>query len=227
MLSGLFDTFQNLLSTYPSVIVLLSFVWGVLSILLSPCHLSGVPLAIMGLQKKSAKPEQMVWKFALGLLLSFVVFLVITLLFRGAMLLVAPPNDLIMFLVLFASGVMLLDLFELDFSFSQNINWRPGLLAIGTGLIFGLLIGPCTLAFAMPVISISGVMKESFTLTSIMVLLSFSVGHMIAAVGIGSSISRVSKWLSQKKTISTGKTFVAIILIGTSLYFLFKYGQSF
>lgn len=46
MLDSLFTTLYNAMSGAIWLAVLASFAWGVLSILLSPCHLSSIPLVV-------------------------------------------------------------------------------------------------------------------------------------------------------------------------------------
>lgn len=227
MMVGLFENFQTFITQRSDIVVLLSFIWGILSILLSPCHLSGIPLAIMGLQKQTTEPHKVIWKFSFGLFLSFFVFVAITVFFRGFTLLIAIPNDLIMFLVLFASGLLISDLFSFNYSLNPQLKLPSGLIAIGTGLIFGLMIGPCTIAFAMPIISVSGVLNRSLAPLSFIILLFFSLGHLIASVGIGASVSRVSSWLKHMGLIRNLKVFLSAVLIFVSFYYLFRFGQSF
>ncbi|MGM0442546.1 MAG: cytochrome c biogenesis CcdA family protein, partial [Elusimicrobiota bacterium] len=46
MIGGLFDFLSRSLHSTPAIAVAGSFAWGVLSILLSPCHLASIPLIV-------------------------------------------------------------------------------------------------------------------------------------------------------------------------------------
>lgn len=227
MLSTFFESFQSILAANQNYTVILAFVWGLLSILLSPCHLSGIPLTILGLQNKSSNPKQVIWKFSLGIFLSIFIFIGFVLTFKGLILLLAIPSDLIMFVVLFSSGLLLLELLHLNSISISNVNVPDQFLVVGTGVVFGLLIGPCTIAFAMPVLTASGLMDEVLSFASLSILLSFSLGHLVATIGIGTSVSRASKWISKSLLIEKTKMLLGIVLILVSFYFLYRFGQNF
>ena len=46
MIAGLFESLSAALQSTPAAALAASFVWGLLSILLSPCHLSSIPLIV-------------------------------------------------------------------------------------------------------------------------------------------------------------------------------------
>lgn len=46
MISALFESLTNALQAAPAIALGASFIWGILSILLSPCHLASIPLIV-------------------------------------------------------------------------------------------------------------------------------------------------------------------------------------
>ena len=58
MESGYLDSLYAMLNGSVPLAAFASFVWGVMSIVISPCHLSTIPLIIGFLQSKNVKPKQ-------------------------------------------------------------------------------------------------------------------------------------------------------------------------
>jgi cytochrome c-type biogenesis protein len=78
----LFTTLTEALYGSFALALLASFVWGVLSILLSPCHLSSIPLIIGFLTAKGEKETSrgflLAFTFAVGILFTIVIIGIIT-----------------------------------------------------------------------------------------------------------------------------------------------------
>ena len=223
MLEDLFTLLEVYLLKSTNLMLLASFVWGLLSIMLSPCHLSGIPIAILSSQKNSPRPKLVPGLFAVGTVLSLLVAAILTFSLGQSLLKFSISSSWVLAFVLIFSGLIMLDLIPLDFSFSQP-KLKSGFILqpISLGLFFGLLVGPCTLAFAMPIIVASGITSGSSTSSGLFLFTTFAAGHVIATVIFGTSLQRTSDWLNKKKSIKVLKLATGLLLIISGLFYLYS-----
>ncbi len=159
MINELFTWLNSLLSGNITIALIGSFLWGALSILLSPCHLSTIPLVIgyisgSNINVKRAFNISLV--FAAGVLLTIAVIGLLTASMGRILGDIGSAANYIIPVVLVVSGLFLLDILKIK-SFginTQNYNpggyWKIFLL----GVIIGIGLGPCTFAFMAPVLGI-------------------------------------------------------------------------
>jgi cytochrome c-type biogenesis protein len=223
MLESLFTLLEAFLLKSTSLMFLASFVWGLLSIMLSPCHLSGIPIAILSSQKTSHRPEVVPGLFAIGIVLSLLGMAVLTFGLGQSLLQYSISSSWVLAFVLLLSGLVMLDLIPLNFSIPQP-KLKSGFILqpISMGLFFGLLVGPCTLAFAMPIIVASGIASGSSSATGLFLFSTFATGHVLATIIFGTSLQRTSDWLGKKKSITILKLATGVLLIISGLYYLYS-----
>ena len=180
-----------------------SFLWGVASILLSPCHLTSIPLIVgylNGNEKLSLKKTfYHALIFSFGILLSILLIGAITS-YSGRML-----GDLGIWGNLFLSvffiffGLMLLDIFSLpnfiDTSILGKFKKQNFLSSFLIGLIFGVGLGPCTFAFMAPMLGIVFQMSYENMSIGIMMILLFALGHSLTIAIAGTFVQFVEKIL--------------------------------
>ena len=82
MIESLFGRLSELMAASFGLAVLASFFWGILSILLSPCHLSSIPLVIGYISSHETKSTRRSFSlalvFALGILITIALVGVVT-----------------------------------------------------------------------------------------------------------------------------------------------------
>lgn len=82
MIIELFNSLSNALTANPAIALGAAFIWGVLSILLSPCHLASIPLIIGFLNGQggltTAKALRLSSLFTLGIILMMALIGVVT-----------------------------------------------------------------------------------------------------------------------------------------------------
>jgi cytochrome c-type biogenesis protein len=191
--------------------------------MLSPCHLSGIPIAILSSQKTSHRPEVVPGLFAIGIVLSLLGMAVLTFGLGQSLLQYSISSSWVLAFVLLLSGLVMLDLIPLNFSIPQP-KLKSGFILqpISMGLFFGLLVGPCTLAFAMPIIVASGIASGSSSATGLFLFSTFATGHVLATIIFGTSLQRTSDWLGKKKSITILKLATGVLLIISGLYYLYS-----
>ncbi len=179
-----------------------SFGWGVLSILLSPCHLSSIPLVIGFLaargEKKSSRGVLLAFVFAVGILLTIAIIGVITAALGRIMGDIGPYGKCAVAVVFFIVGLYLMDIIRLP---DTGVRLRPlhtrsvFLSAFILGLIFGIALGPCTFAFMAPVLGVVFQISATNPVMAGMLFLLFGLGHCSVIVVTGGLTSRVQAYL--------------------------------
>ena len=137
-----------------------SFVWGVLSILLSPCHLSSIPLIVgfVGEQPNlnTRRAFAISTAFAVGILITIAAIGAITAALGRMMGDLGSTVNYLVAVIFFLVGLHLLGVIPLPWSGPGPRGTRQrGLLAgFILGLIFGVALGPCTFAYMAPVLGV-------------------------------------------------------------------------
>ena len=206
------------------------FLWGMVSVLFSPCHLASIPLIIgyVGGQNQLVKGRRATLYaivFTTGLFITIAIIgLVCSLL--GRMLGDVGPYWTI------AIGLLLIWV-ALDMLGVAKCSLSGGLLAHLTikglfgafvlGLAYGVLSGSCTFGFIAPILAIVSVQAKVFT--GILFIILFGIGHCIPVAVAGSSAAMVKRLLENSSWQQGGRIFrflagALIALLG--MYFIIQ-----
>jgi cytochrome c-type biogenesis protein len=203
-----------------------SFIWGVLSILLSPCHLASIPL-IVGFIDEQGKisTKRAFWisfLFAAGILITIGLVGVITAAAGRMMGDVGRYGNYFVAAIFFLVGLHLLDVIPMPFSGPGQVGMkRKGLLAAFIlGLVFGIAIGPCTFAYMAPMLAVT------FTnlFYGIFLLLMYGIGHCSVIIIAGTSTELVEKymnWNEKSKGAVILKKICGILVLAGGLYLIY------
>lgn len=130
-----------------------SFVWGVLSVILSPCHLSSIPLIVgfINGQGKTTRSRALLISslFALSILITIAVIGAITGLMGKMFGDIGSIGNYIVAGVFLLVGLVLMDIIPMPIQGPGSVGMksRGPLAALILGLIFGVALGPCTFGF--------------------------------------------------------------------------------
>ena len=158
MLTELFNWLYNTLNGGPLVALCASFLWGVISILLSPCHLSSIPLIIGFIDTQGQISVKRAFLlslvFALGILVTIFGIGLITASMGRLMGDLGSVGNYAVAIVFFVVGLHLLGIIPAPWSGATGSKvTKKGLLAaLILGLVFGIGVGPCTFAFMAPIL---------------------------------------------------------------------------
>ena len=189
---GLFTHLTTMLETSLLLAAVASLIWGVLSVVLSPCHLAGIPLIIGHIVTQSdgtkRKAFLMASLFALGNLVTLLLIGAATSLLGRIAGDTGPVTTYIVgaFLVFF--GVYLTGILPFDpFNYSINpaVKKRGLLPSFLFGLIFGLALGPCVFAFMAPMIAVVFQSARTGPSFAFALFTAFAVGHCAVIVAAG------------------------------------------
>lgn len=179
-----------------------SFIWGILSIILSPCHLASIPL-IVGFIDEQGKISS---RRAFNLSLLFAVGILITVGVIGAI--TAATGKLIgdvgrfgsyfVALIFFIVGLHLLDIIPVPWSGPRQlwIKKNGTLAAFILGLVFGVALGPCTFAYLAPMLAVTFRLASLNPIFGLFLLLLYGIGHCSVIVAAGTFSEVVQHYLN-------------------------------
>ena len=176
MIDGIFEILFNSLYENIWIAFAASFGWGVLSIILSPCHLTSIPLVIGFLSSRDAGRKRafsLSLVFALGILITIAIIGALTASMGRIMGDVGKTGNYLVAAIFFVIGLYLLDILRIPLP-SLNIKTTESKgygAALTLGLLFGIGLGPCTFAFMAPVLGVVFDLSSSDIISAIMLLL--------------------------------------------------------
>jgi cytochrome c-type biogenesis protein len=229
----LLSTFGAAFGATAAVALAAAFAWGVLSVALSPCHLSSVPLVVAYMSGGTELPSG---RRALGLSSAFAVGILVSIALIGGVTAAAGRmiGDVGRTGTWFLAGVFLVvGLNLLGILPAPSLPGRPAQArrrgAAGAallGLTFGVALGPCTFAFMAPLLALAlGAGGRGAAWYGAVLVAVFGLGHAMAIAGAGSSLQSVNRWLGSKggahaTTAVRAAAGVAVILGG--VYFVWS-----
>lgn len=179
-----------------------AFIWGIASILLSPCHLSSIPLIVgfltMSGQATTSRNLVLSLLFAVGILLTILLTGIITAAMGRMLGDIGPYGKYPVAVIFVVVGLYLMDLIrlpDLNFRLRPLQTVSPLLSALILGLLFGLALGPCTFAFMAPILGVVFQLSGTDIIFAGGLLLAFAIGHCAVIVGVGALTTRIQHYL--------------------------------
>ncbi|MCX7045366.1 MAG: cytochrome C biogenesis protein [Candidatus Sumerlaeota bacterium] len=178
-----------------------AFVWGILSILLSPCHLASIPLIVGFIDNQGQiTVRRAFWiasLFAVGILITIGLIGAITAAAGRMMGDIGRGGNYFVAIIFFIVGLHLIGVIPMPWSGPGQAGMkRKGLLAAFIlGLIFGVALGPCTFAYMAPILAVAFKISSTNLVYGILLLLAYGVGHCSVIVLAGTFSEVVQKYL--------------------------------
>jgi cytochrome c-type biogenesis protein len=177
------------------------FLWGMVSVLFSPCHLASIPLIVSYVAGQNQIVEgrkavlYAVW-FTVGLFITIAAIGFICALLGRMLGDVGPYMSIVVGAVLIWVSLDILGIATCSMSngLLAKIKVRGVLGAFVLGLSYGVLSGSCTFGFIAPILAIITVQQKIFT--GVVFILLFGLGHCIPIVVAGSSTALVKQFLA-------------------------------
>lgn len=195
---------SNALYSSPILAVTAAFTWGILSMVLSPCHLVSIPLVFgcimrsRGIDAGKSVPMRVAVLFALGMTISIGVIGAVTNLLGRLAGDVGPLGEGILALILIVVGFSIAGLFHLPVPGLNKGGVGTGSPALLLGMVFGAALGPCTFAFMAPVLAV--MFSIDSAVKALILGLAFAVGHAGVVLLMGAFagwIQRMVDWSGQ------------------------------
>jgi len=205
-----------------------SFLWGLISVLFSPCHLASIPLIVgyvagQGKLVEGREAARYAIAFTLGLFITIALVGVACSLLGRMLGDVGPYWTIIVGMVLVYVALDMLGVASCRLSGGLMARLRvrgiSGALIMGLG--YGLLSGSCTFGFLAPLLAVITVQDQ--VLTGVGLILAFALGHCLPIVVAGSSAA-LARRIMEQRLFSGGSQWVrraAGVLVGLlGVYFL-------
>ena len=197
-------------------------VWGVLSVVLSPCHLSSLPLIVGFISGQGRVTPRRAFGiaslFAAGILITIGVIGAITAAAGRIMGDVGRWGNYFVAVIFFLVGLHLLGVIPAPWSGPGQVGMRRRgpLAAFLLGLIFGIALGPCTFAYMAPVLGVVVRVAKTNAVYGASLLLAYGMGHCAVIVAAGTStelVQRYLDWNEQSKGVRIVKCVCGVLVM--------------
>ena len=208
-----------------------SFVWGVLSILLSPCHLASIPLIVGFIDNQGRiSAKRAFWistLFAVGILITIAAIGAVTAAAGRMMGDVGRYGNYFVALILLVVALHLLGVIPMPWSGPAQVGMkRKGMLAAFIlGLVFGIALGPCTFAYMWPMLAVTFELASTNLPYGMLLLLAYGIGHCSVIVFAGTFtevVQQYMNWNEKSRATTIIKSVCAILLILAALYLIYN-----
>jgi cytochrome c-type biogenesis protein len=230
MMEQLFTALSRAVEGSAGVALTAAFVWGILSILLSPCHLASIPLIVGFIDQQGRISTRRAFTisllFSLGILVTIGVLGAVTAMAGRMMGDVGRWGNYAVAIIFFVVGLYLLDAIRLPLpGAAQPGMKRKGLLAsFILGLVFGVALGPCTFAYMAPMLAVTFKLASTNLPYGILLLLLYGVGHCAVIVLAGTFSEMVQhylNWNEKSRGAAILKKVCGVLVLLGGLYLLY------
>lgn len=229
-LEQLWITVEKAVAAAAPVALAASFVWGILSVILSPCHLASIPLVIGFISDQGKLTTRRAFLLSLlfgtGILVTIGIVGVVTAALGRMMGDTGRWGNYAVAAVLFIVGLHLIGVIPMPFSGPGQVGMkRKGLLAsFVLGLVFGIALGPCTFAFMTPVLTFSLAAASKNAVYAVALLATYGIGHCAVIVAAGTSSQAVQgylDWNEKSRAVSVVKRICGALVIAGAAYLVY------
>ncbi len=226
----LFTTLTHAVEGAPAIALSAAFVWGILSILLSPCHLASIPLIVGFIDEQGRISTKRAFiistLFAVGILITIGAIGVVTAALGRMMGDVGRYGNYFVALVFFVVGLHLLGVIPMPWSGPGQVGMkRRGMLAAFIlGLVFGIALGPCTFAYMAPMLGITFKLAATNLFYGVLLLVVYGLGHCSVIVLAGTCtelVQRYMNWNEKSMGAVILKRICGVLVLIGGLYLIF------
>ena len=200
MLDQLFLAINTWMTGSLIVAALGCFLWGLVSVLFSPCHLASIPLIVgyvagQGRIIHGREAARYAVAFTSGLFVTIAAIGILCTLLGRMLGDVGPYWTILVGAVLIWVSLDMMGVAKC--SVSGGMMGKLKVKGVGgaflLGLAYGVLSGSCTFGFIAPILAIITIQEK--ILTGVVLIVLFAIGHCLPIVVAGSSTALVQRWL--------------------------------
>ncbi len=230
MLETIFTALSNAVEGTPAIALTAAVLWGVLSILLSPCHLAGIPLIVGFIDEQGPVTTRRAFAisllFAVGILVSIGLIGAVTAWAGRMMGDVGRCGNYFVAFIFFVVGLHLLGAIPMPGCGPGQVGLkRKGFLAAFVlGLVFGIALGPCTFAYLAPILGVTLRLASSDLPYGILLLLAYGIGHggvIVLAGTFTEVVQHYLNWNEASKGAVILKKVCGILVLAGGLYLIY------
>ena len=202
MIVDLFTRLAQALTQSPDIAIGAAFVWGLLSVILSPCHIACIPLIVGFIDGQGNITTKRAFGlsllFGFGILITIGVIGLITGLMGRMVGDIGGYGSYFVAIIFFAIGLNLMGVLPLPFmegGANPNYKRKGFLAAFILGLLFGIALGPCTFAYMATMLGIVFSIASTQIVFALALLLAYGIGHCMVLVIAGTFTEVVEHYL--------------------------------
>jgi len=230
-MNELFTTLSRAVEGAPLMAMAASFSWGILSILLSPCHLASIPLIVGFIDQQGRISTRRAFListlFAMGILITIGIIGAVTAAAGRMLGDVGAYGNYFVAIIFFIVGLHLMDVIPMPWSGPGRVGMkrRGAFAAFILGLVFGIALGPCTFAYMAPMLGITFRVAAGNLLYGVLLLALYGLGHCSVIVVAGTStelVQRYLKWNERSRgSVILKKICGGLVILG-GLYLIYS-----
>jgi len=226
----LFTALTHAVEGTPAIALGAALVWGILSILLSPCHLASIPLIVGFIDEQGRISTRRAFListlFAVGILITIGAIGAVTAAAGRMMGDVGRWGNYFVAAIFFVVGLHLVGVIPMPWSGPGQLGMkRKGVLAAFIlGLVFGIALGPCTFAYMAPMLGVTFKLAATNIGYGILLLATYGVGHCSVIVVAGTStelVQRYLNWNEESKGAAILKKVCGVLVLLAGVYLIY------
>ena len=230
MMGQLFTALSRAVEGSAGLALSAAFVWGVLSILLSPCHLASIPLIVGFIDQQGRMTTRRAFTisllFSVGILITIGVIGAITAAAGRMMGDVGRWGNYGVAVIFFVVGLYLLDAIRIPMpgAAQPGVKRKGMLAAFILGLVFGVALGPCTFAYMAPMLAVTFRLAATNLPYGILLLLLYGLGHcgvIVLAGTFSEVVQNYLNWNEKSQGALILKKVCGVLVILGGLYLLY------
>ena len=230
MIVELFTWLSQSLTQSPEIAILAAFIWGLLSVILSPCHIACIPLIVGFIDGQgnisTGRAFGLSSFFGFGILITIGIIGLITGLLGRMIGDIGGYGSYFVAVIFFAVGLNLLGILPLPFmegGANPNFKRKGFLAAFILGLLFGIALGPCTFAYMATILGVVFSIASTKIVFALSLLLAYGIGHCTVLVFAGTFTEVVQHylhWTEKSKGAVILKKICGILVILGGIYLI-------
>jgi cytochrome c-type biogenesis protein len=230
MIIELFTWLSQALTQSPEIAILAAFIWGILSVALSPCHIACIPLIVGFIDGQgnisTSRAFGLSSLFGFGILITIGIIGLITGLMGRMIGDIGGYGNYFVAAIFFAVGLNLLGVLPLPFmegGANPKYQRKGFLAAFILGLLFGIALGPCTFAYMATMLGVVFSMASTQIVFALSLLLAYGIGHCAVLVFAGTFTEVVQHylhWSEKSKGAVILKKICGILVILGGVYLI-------
>ena len=226
----LFTNLTHAVESTPLIAIGAAFAWGVLSIILSPCHLASIPLIVGFIDEQGRISTKRAFVistlFAVGILITIAGIGAVTAAAGRMMGDIGKYGNYFVAAIFFAVGLHLLGVIPMPWSGPGQVGIkRKGMFAAFIlGSVFGIALGPCTFAYMAPMLGVTFKLATTNLLYGVLLLLVYGIGHCSVIVLAGTStelVQRYMNWNEHSKGAVILKRICGVLVLLGGVYLIY------
>ena len=231
MIMQIFNQLSAALTATPALALLAAFVWGILSILLSPCHLASIPLIIGFMDGHKDLTTRKAFKlssfFTLGILIMMALIGLTTGLMGRLMGDIGGWAEPAMGVVFVVMAFFIADILHMPNLTGAKLRKKGGgaWAALSLGFLLGIALGPCSFAFMAPILGIVFTSAGSQFVFDLTLLLASIVGPCLVIILAGTfagAVQNYLKWNDRSKGTRIVRLVCGFLVFAAGIYLILK-----